>query len=1396
MPANTELRVAIRLTGIQQLRQIRDELRAITQEAERANQALARTTRGVMGGGRSVGMPGAGTRGRSALGPTSSPFGFTPDQARQMNQALRQGNALIGRTSGSLQRMGQTGQQGFRNLSTGASRTADQMGRVERFAKLTQSVLEAYLLYRGFVFLSEQVQQLVDSLIELESNVALVQTQLNELGAVDFQSAITSQVRTIAAETGSDLQQIAETQFDIVSANIELADSYEVLEATARGAIAGGVGDLRTVFNAAITQQNAFGESAGDTNEVLDKQFQALRRGIFTYEQFVQVSGTVSTAMASIGQNVETANAALAAISQVFTGPQLERGATGLRNMATAVGKNAEEFRDLGVEVFTEQGEFRDFLDIMLDLREVLDGMTEEQRFMALREIFPNRRELRGALALLGQLDEMEQFLIEQEFAAGAVDAAFQTMNDTMKNQAEQFRNDLIPAGEKYVRTLSSVVSGVNELEESIPGLTAGLLTLGLAGGVAGGARAFAPTLTGAVPLGASFRGGGQLAGLGANASMLPRGQAMAGLRGGLGVGGMALVGAGGLLSFQAGRSPETQPGQVIGALAGGAAAGGIAGGAPGAVVGATVAGIGLALGEAFEDEAPQIAQSFSDAFTERLEANADDVSNAFLGAILESDTAGGLDELVEALQQGRVTATSESAREAAREGFMGSMAEIIDDVINDPAAAVANRIGLGSANIARQRGEIRPRTGIFGEAQLGNVGQIVEDVRQARLQAERQLEELPPGLRDQFAQQIEQAPGLAAEAAIQRNLQVEGQLGEGQAQRIVDMFSNLVQFAAETDTATADIESSFNRLIESADSLQARREELVALDELNADQKAELIQIDQDLNNLLIEFGKSLAETSSSLSPLGLALKDIRVNLEGLSGPIDALSDRLDEIDTPLSRQLQERGRLVEQRAIISQLREVGASPGQPGILEGVLEPIAQDLVFESERVTESLRRNFESLTEDEVRDMLQRLTEEGEDAASQFGDMQAVFDVNIGQMSGLLDDALVAIEQGLVNAPNEIGQSLSEFSDDLAQMQRVMRVGQFAANLQNLFTAAGRTSQASQVGAALEQFLSGNLDPLLEQATPMAEGGIVREPTFALIGEAGPEAVIPLDEVMEFADGGTILPLGGGLGTNPFGGVSAIERAMEIQENEERLGRFLGGDTGRDIAREASNRVRNRELGRLDRQARGLTDSGAGGGGGGGGGRAPAGGGGGQFRSVLDTLLDALKELAGQTEETTEVLEIPAATQLDETMFEASRVIEMGLIDPMGFTSDQLQAMGEDFRDMNRVIRKANLIKEFERVAGIVQPGVDLTENIKNTLGELQLGGDTLSTLLNDPERLAEFITSIEFGDVTVDQSTRNQFTIRISGAVGEDPRALSRIADQLVNEINARTREATSF
>jgi Flp pilus assembly pilin Flp len=92
--------------------------------------------------------------------------------------------------------------------------------------------------------------------------------------------------------------------------------------------------------------------------------------------------------------------------------------------------------------------------------------------------------------------------------------------------------------------------------------------------------------------------------------------------------------------------------------------------------------------------------------------------------------------------------------------------------------------------------------------------------------------------------------------------------------------------------------------------------------------------------------------------------------------------------------------------------------------------------------------------------------------------------------------------------------------------------RVGAEAihALLSGLESAAG--SVAGEVGHVLSE-----INPLSHVSLPhLAEGGIVSKPTLALIGEAGDEAVIPLNQL-----GGAGALAGGGVSPLPSGGPAA---------------------------------------------------------------------------------------------------------------------------------------------------------------------------------------------------------------------------------------------------------------
>jgi phage-related minor tail protein len=81
-----------------------------------------------------------------------------------------------------------------------------------------------------------------------------------------------------------------------------------------------------------------------------------------------------------------------------------------------------------------------------------------------------------------------------------------------------------------------------------------------------------------------------------------------------------------------------------------------------------------------------------------------------------------------------------------------------------------------------------------------------------------------------------------------------------------------------------------------------------------------------------------------------------------------------------------------------------------------------------------------------------------------------------------------------------------------------------------------------------------AGNVGSIL---TPFAKGGVVTKPTAALIGEAGPEAVIPLNKMGQFGGATYQITVNAGLGTD--GGDVGRQIVEAIKRYERRSGRVF---------------------------------------------------------------------------------------------------------------------------------------------------------------------------------------------------------------------------------------------
>ncbi len=1123
--------------------------------------------------------------------------------------------ALMGDEMGKLQRhlesigmmnmrAGKTGKEAMYDMAEGfkgADREARKLnGTIENSAKylqLIKGVVSAFLLYRGFSFLTSQTSEFFKELVGVQHQVALIQTQLNDTGK-DFRPMLTQNILRIAGETGVAMETLAKAEYQVTSANIKVADSFEILELSAKAAVAGGLKDVDLAFNSALSQANVFGESFA---EIYDKQFQVLKRGIFNYEQFATVVGTLSEAFASMGQDVETANASLAAISQVFTGAQLERGATGLRNAILRISEAPEDFEALGVSVTDAAGNFRNFLAIAKDLKVALDGMGQRQRMTVLKNLFPDERERRGIGAFLGQLDKAEQFLVEQHFAADGLNEAYETVNDSLQTQANMFRNDLVPAMQPFVDMAGVLLGVFNGMDAVLPGLNKNLLTTATVAAVIGGTMLMSggklSMSRGSNSIGAiDMIGGGKVPGTGIKVPT----------KFGMGVGGLMAA-----TSFAAGMQPgAAQGGDYLGAGIAGAVTGNMMGGPVGAAVGAAVSMAVLALGDAMGDKSGPVANNFAEAFSVELEKRAGGIADAFRDALNAEIKgvipAGGGDSDFGLSSRGRPWGMKAFGTDEQRQQL-------------EQILKMGGRVGI-----------YQSQSTPFGSSQNRKWFEGAEDV-------------------DAMMKELKTEYAGFANVKKRAEVQVTETNRRSMIREVLGGEAGFTQFLQDV-RSRAPVESKYYGV---------SQEEFV---------KTSVDQGTRDIPSDLSTLGR---ETAVAMGVFAQALADGTKKADGTVVSMDDLDTALDILGE---------GTLEQQKAF---LRFIG---------------VMNDASIAIETTFDSLAMKFESLFSgdaDMVASVFQHMGTDGENLAAVFRRMATT----------MRAFELMKTMQDFETVNPKIEEQKAKAQKKLDEYRAVV----------NEYDTRGDT-WTNQDGSQF--FVKSWLSP----------DEVKRRDAYAAAADTQERRIQRLDD----APGTNVL--------KSLGVDSMLATEMLTDKLVEDLGLVKGNFSTEDF---------------------------------------------------VNALL---------TEATPEVPKLPdpkilelATNSLADSLFAASDQVRNGILDGMSRTADELEMLGEEFKDLNHLVRQRSILEELKGMADFA--GVDSSgiQGAMDILRENMIkSGKALFDILGDPASLAELIANMEFGDVNVDNSTQNTFTLRLSGDSSTDPANLARIADQLVALIDDRTRK----
>lgn len=229
-------------------------------------------------------------------------------------------------------------------------------------------------------------------------------------------------------------------------------------------AAAGGI-DLAYASDMITDTQSALGLSLDETITLVDQMAKASSKSNTSVQQLGEALLTVG----GTAKNMAGGTSEMATVLGVLAdnGIKGTEGGTHLRNMILRLSapteKGAKVLDDLGVAIFNAEGEMRSFADIFPELNAAMSDMTDEEKTLAISELF-NLTDLSAANALLATSTERWEDLSAQiGEAEGAASAMATTQLDNLAGDITLFKSALegaqIAVSDQLTPSLRELVS-------------------------------------------------------------------------------------------------------------------------------------------------------------------------------------------------------------------------------------------------------------------------------------------------------------------------------------------------------------------------------------------------------------------------------------------------------------------------------------------------------------------------------------------------------------------------------------------------------------------------------------------------------------------------------------------------------------------------------------------------------------------------------------------------------------------------------------------------------------------------------------------------------------------------------------------------------------------------
>jgi len=298
------------------------------------------------------------------------------------------------------------------------------------------------------------------------------------------------EVMDLSGETAKAPQELAEALFFLSSAGLESSEVMGTLEMSAK-ASAVGLGSVTDVANITASAMNAYADAGLTAAEVTDTLVAAVREGRAEPEEFAGALGRILPIAAATGVTFDQVTASLAALSNI--GLDVNEGVTAMRGVLQAIAapgtQAANAMADLGLSA-------QDLLDAisqrgLFGALQLLDKAAQRNTQGSaayndvLRKIIPNVRALTGVLGLTGQeAAKVDMIFNNVADSGGSLAEAFGKTTQSDAFKLSQALTALRNAGQKVAATVLPVLArNLAAIGEVVAVLVGGALLYKLATG-------------------------------------------------------------------------------------------------------------------------------------------------------------------------------------------------------------------------------------------------------------------------------------------------------------------------------------------------------------------------------------------------------------------------------------------------------------------------------------------------------------------------------------------------------------------------------------------------------------------------------------------------------------------------------------------------------------------------------------------------------------------------------------------------------------------------------------------------------------------------------------------------------------------------------------------------